>query len=44
MREHASVEGLITEINRVEAAMKEAFAEVRWSFFEPENSEARAEA
>jgi cation diffusion facilitator family transporter len=44
MREEVSAKGLITEINRVEAAMKEAFAEVRWSFFEPENSEARAEA
>ncbi len=38
MREDSSARGLIDEINAVEAAMKQAFPEVRWSFFEPDYS------
>lgn len=40
MRESASAKVLIAEINAVEAAMKQAFPEVLWSFFEPEDSAA----
>ena len=36
MRESGSVNSLVTEINTVEVAMKHAFPEVRWSFFEPD--------
>jgi cation diffusion facilitator family transporter len=36
MREEDSARVLIDEINRIEAAMKQAFPEVRWSFFEPD--------
>lgn len=36
MREEQSVVGLTDQINTVERAMKQAFPEVRWSFFEPE--------
>ncbi|MBT2748929.1 MULTISPECIES: cation diffusion facilitator family transporter [unclassified Lysobacter] len=37
MREEASVSSLVEQINTVERAMKQAFPEVRWSFFEPDN-------
>lgn len=36
MREEQSVATLIDQINTVERAMKQAFPEVRWSFFEPD--------
>ncbi|QWF15427.1 cation diffusion facilitator family transporter [Lysobacter capsici] len=36
MREEQSVAGLTEQINSVERAMKQAFPEVRWSFFEPD--------
>ncbi len=36
MREEHSVSGLTEQINTVERAMKQAFPEVRWSFFEPD--------
>lgn len=36
MREEQSVSGLTEQINTVERAMKQAFPEVRWSFFEPD--------
>ena len=36
MRETASARVLIGEINAVEAAMKQAFPDVLWSFFEPD--------
>ncbi|WP_363796477.1 cation diffusion facilitator family transporter [Lysobacter firmicutimachus] len=36
MREKHSVAGLTEQINAVERAMKQAFPEVRWSFFEPD--------
>lgn len=36
MREEQSVAGLTEQINTVERAMKQAFPEVRWSFFEPD--------
>lgn len=36
MREEHSVAGLTDQINTVERAMKQAFPEVRWSFFEPD--------
>ncbi|MGY1425357.1 cation diffusion facilitator family transporter [Lysobacter sp. A289] len=36
MRESGSVNNLVAEINTVEVAMKQAFPEVRWSFFEPD--------
>jgi len=36
MREEHSVSGLTEQINAVERAMKQAFPEVRWSFFEPD--------
>ncbi|MGH8084114.1 MAG: cation diffusion facilitator family transporter [Lysobacter sp.] len=37
MRESERASVLIEEINTVETAMKQAFPEVRWSFFEPES-------
>ena len=36
MREEQSVAALTDQINAVERAMKQAFPEVRWSFFEPD--------
>ena len=36
MREENSVSALTEQINAVERAMKQAFPEVRWSFFEPD--------
>ncbi|MGH8082340.1 MAG: cation diffusion facilitator family transporter [Lysobacter sp.] len=36
MREEHGVASLIEQINAVERAMKQAFPEVRWSFFEPD--------
>jgi divalent metal cation (Fe/Co/Zn/Cd) transporter len=36
MRERGSAEALVAQINDVERAMKQAFPEVRWSFFEPD--------
>ena len=36
MREEGSVRALSDQINTVERAMKQAFPEVRWSFFEPD--------
>ncbi|MGO1068461.1 cation diffusion facilitator family transporter [Lysobacter sp. CA199] len=36
MREENSVGVLIEQINAIERAMKQAFPEVRWSFFEPD--------
>ena len=38
MRERDNVQQLIREINAVEVAMKQAFPEIRWSFFEPEQN------
>lgn len=40
MREEHSVPGLTEQINAVERAMKQAFPEVRWSFFEPDHKPA----
>ncbi|ALN56981.1 cation diffusion facilitator family transporter [Lysobacter enzymogenes] len=40
MREEHSVAGLTEQINTVERAMKQAFPEVRWSFFEPDHKPA----
>lgn len=40
MREEHSVAGLTEQINAVERAMKQAFPEVRWSFFEPDHKSA----
>ena len=37
MRETRDMEAAVAEINVVEKAMKQAFPEVRWSFFEPES-------
>ncbi|MEG3791590.1 cation diffusion facilitator family transporter [Lysobacter sp. CCNWLW3] len=37
MREEHSVAALTEQINTVERAMKQAFPEVRWSFFEPDS-------
>ena len=37
MREAASAKVLIEDIDTVEVAMKQAFPEVLWSFFEPDN-------
>ena len=37
MREEHQLAGAIEQINAVERAMKQAFPEVRWSFFEPDN-------
>jgi cation diffusion facilitator family transporter len=39
MRKVASPEELIADINRTEAAMKAAFPQIRWSFFEPDDTE-----
>ena len=39
MRGELSGSELIEAINRVEAAMKERFGEIRWSFFEPDNAD-----
>jgi hypothetical protein len=36
MRGELSARELIDAINRVEAAMKARFADIRWSFFEPD--------
>ncbi|MBS0591050.1 MAG: cation diffusion facilitator family transporter [Proteobacteria bacterium] len=36
MRHDLSADGLIAAINAVEAAMKQRFPEIRWSFFEPD--------
>ena len=36
MRETRDMEAAVAEINVVEKAMKQAFPEVRWSFFEPD--------
>jgi hypothetical protein len=36
MRGETSGRELIEAINRVEAAMKAQFPEIRWSFFEPD--------
>jgi cation diffusion facilitator family transporter len=36
MRRVATPEELIADINRTEAAMKAAFPQIRWSFFEPD--------
>jgi len=36
MRERTDAGALLTQINDVERAMKQAFPEVRWSFFEPD--------
>jgi hypothetical protein len=36
MRSDTSGRELIDAINRVEAAMKAQFPEIRWSFFEPD--------
>lgn len=36
MRESGSVEPMIASINRVEAAMRAAFPEIQWLFFEPD--------
>ena len=37
MREVATPELLIADINQVEAALKARYPQVRWSFFEPDN-------
>jgi divalent metal cation (Fe/Co/Zn/Cd) transporter len=39
MQHSADGTGLIEAINTVEAAMKAAFGDVRWSFFEPDNAD-----
>ena len=39
MRRVATPDELIADINRVEAALKAAFPQVRWSFFEPDNAD-----
>jgi len=39
MRVVATPDELIADINRVEAALKAAFPQVRWSFFEPDNAD-----
>ncbi|NUS37712.1 MAG: cation transporter [Lysobacter sp.] len=39
MRERGSADALLAQINAVERAMKQAFPEVRWSFFEPDTRE-----
>ncbi|MEO6170008.1 MAG: cation diffusion facilitator family transporter [Lysobacter sp.] len=36
MREEGDVSALVSQINTIEVAMKQAFPEVRWSFFEPD--------
>jgi hypothetical protein len=39
MQATAGDQQLIAAINTVEAAMKAEFADVRWSFFEPDNAD-----
>jgi cation diffusion facilitator family transporter len=39
MRAVATPDALIEDINRVEAALKERFPQIRWSFFEPDNAD-----
>ena len=39
MRTVATPDALIADINRVEAALTAGFPQVRWSFFEPDNSD-----
>jgi hypothetical protein len=39
MSRFLSPRDMIDDINRVEAAFKERFPEVRWSFFEPDTSD-----
>ncbi len=39
MRPQGSEAGLIDAINAIEAALKQTFPEVRWSFFEPERAD-----
>jgi divalent metal cation (Fe/Co/Zn/Cd) transporter len=39
MRKVATPEELIADINRTEAAMKAAFPQIRWSFFEPDDAD-----
>ncbi|HSR64578.1 MAG TPA: cation diffusion facilitator family transporter [Xanthomonadaceae bacterium] len=41
MHERGSADALVAQINGVERAMKEAFPEVRWSFFEPDTRDSR---
>lgn len=36
MRERGSVEAMVASINRVEAAMRAAFPDIQWLFFEPD--------
>ena len=36
MRGNLSDRGVVEAINAVEAAMKQRFPEIRWSFFEPD--------
>jgi hypothetical protein len=38
MRESTDVRALLDAIDEVERALKREFPEVRWSFFEPEQS------
>ncbi|HET8818534.1 MAG TPA: cation diffusion facilitator family transporter [Xanthomonadaceae bacterium] len=38
MRERSDAQALIRDINTVEVSIKQAFPEVRWCFFEPEQS------
>ena len=40
MQERSSSRELIEDINRIEIGMKERFPNVRWSFFEPDFSDA----
>ena len=39
MRRVATPDELIADINRVEAALKAQFPQIRWSFFEPDNAD-----
>ena len=39
MRPVATPDELIADINRVEVALRDAFPQVRWSFFEPDNAD-----
>jgi hypothetical protein len=39
MREVATPKELIADINRTEAAFKAEFPQVRWSFFEPDDTD-----
>ena len=36
MRERGSVDAMVVSINRVETAMRAAFPEIQWLFFEPD--------